>query len=140
VSYGSQKLDQLLHQYFWQNFAITSPETLYMKDVANELSFLLVTHMTCFVIRFGCYRFLKSGFSARHILDNLGIQVLGQVFGAREGSDLLGSEYTSEGNKVSFLMPTQTHVFHSRRNGYDYLNIAYAWSLMVAEIMLREGS
>jgi hypothetical protein len=30
----------------WQNFSMTSPETLYIKNVINELSFLLVTHMT----------------------------------------------------------------------------------------------
>jgi hypothetical protein len=69
-----------------------------MKDVINKLNFLLVTHMTCFNIRFDRYRFLKSAFSARQILDSLGIQVLGHVFGAQEGWDLLGSEYTSEGN------------------------------------------
>jgi hypothetical protein len=34
---------------------MTSPETSYTKDVANELSFLLVTHMTCFDLRFGRY-------------------------------------------------------------------------------------
>jgi hypothetical protein len=64
---------------------MTSPETSYMKNVANKLSFLLVTHMTCFDIRFGRYGFLKSGFSARQILDILGIQVLGQVFGPQDG-------------------------------------------------------
>jgi hypothetical protein len=64
---------------------MTSSETSYTKDVANELSFLLVTHTTCFDILFGRYRFLKSGFSARQILDSLRIQVRGQVFGAQEG-------------------------------------------------------
>jgi hypothetical protein len=72
---------------------MTSPETLYTENVANELIFLLVTHTTCFNIRFGCYGFLKSGFSARQILDNLGIQMLGQDFGPQDGSDLLESEY-----------------------------------------------
>ncbi len=38
---------------FWWNFAMTSPETLYTKNVVKELSFLLVTHTTCFDIRFG---------------------------------------------------------------------------------------
>jgi hypothetical protein len=70
---------------FWQNFAITSLETSYTKDVTNKFSFLLVTHTTCFDIQFGCYGFLKSGFSARQILDSLGIQVLGQVFGPQDG-------------------------------------------------------
>jgi hypothetical protein len=36
---------------------MTSPETSYTKDVANELRFLLVTHMTCFDIWFGSYGF-----------------------------------------------------------------------------------
>jgi hypothetical protein len=66
-------------------FAMTSPETSYTKDVANELRFLLVTHTTCFNIRFGRYGFFKSGFSATQILDSLVIQVLGQIFGAQEG-------------------------------------------------------
>jgi hypothetical protein len=43
---------------------MTSLETLYMKNVINELSFLLVTHTTCFDIWFGGYELFKSGFSA----------------------------------------------------------------------------
>jgi hypothetical protein len=34
---------------------MTSLETLYVKDVANELSFLLVTHMTYSDARFDSY-------------------------------------------------------------------------------------
>jgi hypothetical protein len=60
---------------------MTSPKTSYTKDVTNKLSFLLVIHMTCFDIRFGRYRFFYSGFSARQLLDSLGIQMLGQDFG-----------------------------------------------------------
>jgi hypothetical protein len=52
---------------FWLNFTMTSLVTLYTKNVANELSFLLVTHITCFDIRFSRYGFLKSGFSAGQI-------------------------------------------------------------------------
>jgi hypothetical protein len=37
---------------------MTSGETSYTKNVANELSFLLVTYMSHFDIRFGCYGFL----------------------------------------------------------------------------------
>jgi hypothetical protein len=70
---------------FWQNFAITSPETLYTKNVVNKLSFLVVTHMTCLNIRFGRYGFLKSGFSARQIRDRLCKPVLCQVFGPQHG-------------------------------------------------------
>jgi hypothetical protein len=36
-------------------------ETSYMKNVTNELSFLLVTHTTCFSIWFGRYGILNSG-------------------------------------------------------------------------------
>jgi hypothetical protein len=56
-----------------------------MKDVLNELRFLLVTNTTYFDIRFGRYGFLKSGFSARQILDSLGIQMPGQDFGSQDG-------------------------------------------------------
>jgi hypothetical protein len=77
----------------WQNFTMTSAETLYMKNVVNELSFLLVTHMTCFDIRFGRYGFLKSDFSAGQILDRLDIPVLGHVFGAPDVQNLLGFGY-----------------------------------------------
>jgi hypothetical protein len=72
---------------------MTSPGTLYKKNVVNELSFLLVTHMTCFNIRFGCYRILNSGFSADQVLDRLGIQVLGPIFGPQDLQNLLWSEY-----------------------------------------------
>jgi hypothetical protein len=64
---------------------MTSPETSYTKDVTNEFSFLMVTHMTCFDIQFCRYGFSNSGFSATQILDSLGIQVVGQVFGVEEG-------------------------------------------------------
>jgi hypothetical protein len=64
---------------------MTSPETLYTKNVTNKLRFLLVTHATCFDIRFGRYGILKSGFSSGQILDRQGIQVLGQVFGPQDG-------------------------------------------------------
>jgi hypothetical protein len=63
---------------------MTSPETLYTKNVVNELRFLLVTHMTCCDIWFGHYGFLKSGFCAGQ-MDSLGIQVLAQVFGPQDG-------------------------------------------------------
>jgi hypothetical protein len=72
---------------------MTSSETLYTKNVANKLSFPLVTHRTCFDTRFGCYGFLKSGYSADQILDRLGIQVLGKVFGPQDVQNLLRSEY-----------------------------------------------
>jgi hypothetical protein len=42
-----------------------------MKDVANEPSFLLVTHMTSFDILLDRYKFLKLDFAAEQILDRL---------------------------------------------------------------------
>jgi hypothetical protein len=78
---------------FWQNFSITSPETLYTEKVVNELSFMPVTQMTCFYTWFGHYRFLKSGSSADQVLDRLGIQVIGQVFGPQDVQNMLGYEY-----------------------------------------------
>jgi hypothetical protein len=50
---------------------MTSLETSRMKNVANELSFLLVTHMTDFDVRFGRYGILKSCFSSGHVMDRL---------------------------------------------------------------------
>jgi hypothetical protein len=50
---------------------MTSLETLYTKNVDNELRFLLVTHTTCFNIRFDRYEFLKSGFNTDQVLDRL---------------------------------------------------------------------
>jgi hypothetical protein len=42
-----------LHQLgFWQNFAMTFPETLHTKIAVNELSFPLVTHMVYSDTRF----------------------------------------------------------------------------------------
>jgi hypothetical protein len=55
----------------WRNFTMTSPETLHTKNAANELSFLLVTHMTNFDIWFGRYITLKSCFSSEHVMDRL---------------------------------------------------------------------
>jgi hypothetical protein len=48
-----------------------SPETSHAKNVANELSFLLVTHTTCFNIWFCRYVFLNLGAGAELILDRM---------------------------------------------------------------------
>jgi hypothetical protein len=50
---------------------MTSPEAPYKKNIANKLSFLMVTRMTGFDIRFGLHGFLKSGYGAELILDRL---------------------------------------------------------------------
>jgi hypothetical protein len=96
MSYRCQNLDWLLNQDFWAdwtflyesgfwlNLTMTSPETLYMQNVTNDLSFLPVAHMTCFDMRFDRYGFLKSGFNTDQVLDRLVIQVLGPVFGLQD--------------------------------------------------------
>jgi hypothetical protein len=64
---------------------MTSPETLYMKNAVNELSFPLVAHRAYFDTRSGHYRFLKSGYSADQILIRLDVHVLDQVLGHKKG-------------------------------------------------------
>jgi hypothetical protein len=50
---------------------MTYPETLHMKNVANELSFPVITYTTHFDIRSGRYGILMSYFSSGHIMDIL---------------------------------------------------------------------
>jgi hypothetical protein len=97
-----------------------------MKNVVNELSVLLVTHTTCFNTWSGRYGFFKSGFSVDQILDRLSIQTLDQVFGPQECKTCWGLNTSSEGNMLSFLMPTQTHIFDNRGNDNDCLSRAHA--------------
>jgi hypothetical protein len=56
---------------------MTSPETLYTKNVDNELNFLSVHHTTYLDIRFGCYEFWNSDFCIDQVLDRPVIQVHG---------------------------------------------------------------
>jgi hypothetical protein len=83
MSYGCRKLDRFAEldfsadwtfwskSGFWQNFAMTFPETLNTKVADNDLSFLLVTHMAYSDARFGSYGILKSGRGAENFLDRL---------------------------------------------------------------------
>jgi hypothetical protein len=96
VSYGYQQLDRSLNQDFWaeltflyksagwQKFSMTFPESLYMKDVANKLSFPLVTHTTSSDIQSNRYEFLMSDLDAEQILDRLTIHALDQNFGPQD--------------------------------------------------------
>jgi hypothetical protein len=76
ASYRSWKLDWSLNQHFWQikpscikqSFGKISPwptQKLWYENIANELSFLLVTHTTHFNIRFGRYGALKVSVPGR---------------------------------------------------------------------------
>jgi hypothetical protein len=54
-----------------------------MKYVANELSFLLVTHTTCLDIWFDPHEFFNSDLHTDQVVGSMDIQVLGQVFGSQ---------------------------------------------------------
>jgi hypothetical protein len=83
TSYDCRKLDRFAESEFWadwtfrsksgfwQNFAMTFPETLNTKVANNELSFPLVTHMAYSNAWFGSYGILKSGRGAENFLDRL---------------------------------------------------------------------
>jgi hypothetical protein len=94
----------------WQNFAMTSPETLYMKNVANKLSFRPVTHTSCFNIRFDRYGFLKSGFNTDLILDSLAYRCLVRFSGQKMGETCWGLNTKSEAHLLRFPTPIETHV------------------------------
>jgi hypothetical protein len=102
-----------------------SPETSYTKIFANELRFLLVTHMTCFDIWFGHYGILKSDFSSVQILDRLGIRCLIRFLGHKMSETHWGLNTSPGDNKLRLTTPTQTHIFDNRSNGYDRLSIAH---------------
>jgi hypothetical protein len=71
---------------------MTSPESSHTKNVANELSFPLVTHMTHFGIRFGRYGNLNLCFSSGHAMDSLKYRCSVRFLGRKMGeTSLYGS-------------------------------------------------
>jgi hypothetical protein len=48
----------------WQNFTMTTPETLNTEVVANKLRFPLVTHTVSSDVQFDSYELLKTGHGA----------------------------------------------------------------------------
>jgi hypothetical protein len=50
--------------------------------------------------------------------------------GHKMGETCCGQNTKSGGNKVSFVMPTQTHVFDKHSNGYGCLSTAHVRSLL----------
>jgi hypothetical protein len=109
---------------FWKKFALTSPETLYTKHAVNELSFLVVTHTTCFNIRFDRYEFLKLGFSVGQILDRLVYRGLVRFLGHEMGETCWVRNTRSEAHLLSFSTPTQTHVSDVHSHGYGHFSTA----------------
>jgi hypothetical protein len=71
---------------FWQNFAMTFLETSHTKNVANELSFPLVTQMTHFDKRLGRYGILNSCFSSGHGLNRLDCSCSVRFLGCKMGN------------------------------------------------------
>jgi hypothetical protein len=63
----------------WQNFTMTTPETLNTEIAINELSFQVVTHTAYSATRFDSYRILKLGQGAEYFLDRLVTQMNDQV-------------------------------------------------------------
>jgi hypothetical protein len=63
---------------------MTFLETLYMKDVTNELRFPLVTHTTSFDIQSIRYEFLKSDLDAEQIVNRLTMHAFDQNFGPQD--------------------------------------------------------
>jgi hypothetical protein len=96
MSYDCRKLDQFAEfefwadrtfrskSGFWQNFAMTFPETLNTKVADNELIFPLVTHMAYSNARFGSYGILKLGRGAENFLDSLCRPANNQVLRAED--------------------------------------------------------
>jgi hypothetical protein len=105
---------------FWQNFNMPSLETSYIKNVTNKLKCLMTAHTTCFDIWFGRYGILMSGSSSGQVMDRLDIQVLIRFLGHKEGGTCWGLNTKSGGNQLSFLTPTQKHVFNNRSNSYSH--------------------
>jgi hypothetical protein len=97
TSYGCRKLNrsaetEIWADYtfqhksgIWQNFVMTSPETLNTKIAVNELSFLMVTHMAHSNAWFDSYGVWKSGQGAEQILDRLDKWMNDQVLRLKMG-------------------------------------------------------
>jgi hypothetical protein len=99
---------------------MTSPETLYMKNAVNELRFLLVTHTTCFDIRFDYYEFLKPGCSVGQTLDRLVYRCLVWVLGHRMSETCWGLDTRSEAHLLTFPTLAQTHLSDAHNHGYGH--------------------
>jgi hypothetical protein len=100
MSYDCQKFDRFAESEFWadwilwsksgfwQNIAMTFPETLNTKVSDSKLSFPLVTHMAFSNARFGSYGILKSGRGAENFLDRLCRPVNNQVLRAEDAQNM----------------------------------------------------
>jgi hypothetical protein len=94
----------------------------------QRLSFLLVTHMTCFDIRFGCYGILKLGSSFGQILDRMDRGVEFSSLRPKKRESWRGLITDSVGHLLILSTPTQSHNFTNHSNGYDCLSTAHVRS------------
>jgi hypothetical protein len=69
----------------WQKNSMTSPEISHKKNVANEFSFLLITHTTHFDIQLCRYGILKSYISSGHVMDRLDCSCSVRFLGHKTG-------------------------------------------------------
>jgi hypothetical protein len=109
-----------------------------MKNVINELIFLLVTGTTHFDIRFGRYGILRSGSNSGQILDRLGHKCLIGFLGHKDGETCWALNTKTARYQLSFPTPTQTYVFDNRSNGYGCLGTAHMWSSAIAEKLINQ--
>jgi hypothetical protein len=101
MSYDCRKLDRFAESEiwadwtfwsksgFWQNFAMTFPETLNTKVADNKLIFPLVTHIVYSDERFGDYGILKSGRGAENFLDRLCKPANDQILRAKDARNFM---------------------------------------------------
>jgi hypothetical protein len=123
MSYGCQKLDRFAESEFWpdstfrpksgfwQNFTMTSPETLNSKVAVHELSFLLVIHMVYSDAQFDRYEILKLGRGDENFLDILDRPVNNQVLRAEDARILVRVLY-------KFRRPL---IFGNHSSGYSHV-------------------
>jgi hypothetical protein len=95
---------------FWQNFAMTFPETLNTKVAISEFSFLLVTHMTYSDAWFYSYGILKLGQGTENLLDRLCQLANDHVLLAEDARILVRVDYKFRGSLTQlFNAYSNTH-------------------------------
>jgi hypothetical protein len=118
------RLDVPVWIRFWQNFAMTTPEMCIHKMSVHELSFLLVTHSTCFDIRFGCYEFWIQVSTLIRFWTDWWYRCLVRFLGHKMIETCCGQNTWSEDHLLSFPMPTQTHISDMHSHGYGHFGTA----------------
>jgi hypothetical protein len=103
---------------FWWNFTMTSLETLYTKNVDNELSFSLVTYTAYFDTQFGSYGLL-SQVMMLNCFRQLGHWNEIPGSGAQNEWILVRLITDFAANLLCLSTPTHTYNFGNHCNGYS---------------------